>query len=303
MTPTPDAPASRGDTPSRTDSAAAPPDAPCEDRFVALDGGRVFVRRWDPPGPGRVDGGSLAAPAPILMLHDSLGSVDIWRDFPSRLCRGTGRPVLAYDRLGFGKSDPRVGRPSLDFVAEEVPFMLALLRALDVGRFVALGHSVGGGMAVELAAARPDACEALITLAAQIHAEDRTLDGIRAAREQFQDPRQVERLARYHGDKTHWVLDAWIGCWLDPGFLRWSVDRALARVRCPVLAIHGDRDEYGSTSHAHGIGRMAGGPVQVEVMQDVGHVPQREQPEVVVARIARFLATSGNAAAACAPGG
>jgi pimeloyl-ACP methyl ester carboxylesterase len=144
-------------------------------------------------------------------------------------------------------------------------------------------------MAVHCAAAFPTRCEALVTVAAQVFPEDRTLEGIRAAKEQFSDPEQVERLARYHGEKTRWVLDAWIGNWLDPGFASWSLADVRPQVTCPVLAIHGAHDEYGSTRHPELIGRLCKGPVQVEVLPGVGHVPQRERPEQVLGLVAGFV--------------
>lgn len=265
--------------PPATETAVA-----TEDLWVHHPQGRLFVRSWTPAGPAPQG-------SPVVLMHDSLGCVDLWRDFPQRLAAATGRAVLAYDRLGFGRSDARSGRPGTGFVAEEATDYFPVLREqLRLDRFVALGHSVGGGMAIECAAAFPDACEALVTVAAQVFAEDRTLDGIRAARQQFQDPEQVQRLARYHGPRAAWVLDAWIGNWLDPRFADWNLLAALPRVRCRTLALHGSNDEYGSTRHPALIGEHGGGATQVEVLPDTGHVPHRERPDAVLALIAGFLA-------------
>lgn len=255
------------------------------DHAVEHREGRIHARSWTPHAPGDAPAG-----APIVLFHDSLGCVELWRDFPPALAAATGRRVVAYDRLGFGRSAPRRTRPTLDFVAEEArEYFPALRGPLGLERFVALGHSVGGGMAIECAAASAGDCEALVTLAAQVFAEERTLQGIRAAREQFRDPAQVQRLAKYHGDKAPWVLDAWIGNWLDPGFATWSVADVLPRVRCPVLTLHGDLDEYGSTRHAELIGERSGGPTRVEVLAGIGHVPQRECREHVLAAVTAFL--------------
>jgi pimeloyl-ACP methyl ester carboxylesterase len=260
--------------------------APPEDRWVTTPAGRLFTRTWHPAP-------ATDAPA-IVLLHDSLGCVELWRDFPAQLAHATGRPVVAYDRLGFGRSDARTGRPSLDFVAEEAAHHFGpLLDQLGLARFVACGHSVGGGMAIECAARFASRCEALVTIAAQVFPEDRTLDGIRAARAQFREPAQVERLSRYHGDKAGWVLDAWIGCWLDPGFAAWTLTGVLPQVRCPVLAIHGEHDEYGSTVHPRLIAAHGGGPVDTSIMADTRHGPHRERPEAVLARMAAFLKAAG----------
>ena len=261
-----------------------------DDRWVTLPQGRIFTRRWSPPPPP----GATAQP-PIVLFHESLGSVALWRDFPATLCAATGRAVLAYDRLGFGQSDPHPGAQPLDFVAEEARSTLPALRAqLGIDRYVALGHSVGGGMAVHCAAADAGGhCQALVTIAAQACVEERTLQGIRDARDQFRsNPSQLERLARYHGgdqSRARWALNAWIDTWLHPDFAGWSLQSALARVTRPVLALHGALDEYGSTEQAVRIARWAAGPARVEILLGAGHVPHREQPQAVAGLVAGFV--------------
>ena len=256
------------------------------DHWIASAGGRLFARQWPAP--------EAASPAaPIVLMHDSLGCVDLWRDFPALLAAASGRRVFAYDRLGFGRSDPRAARPSFAFDAEEATTGFAALRAqMAIDRFAVVGHSVGGGMAVEIAAQWSPACEALVTLSAQAFVEQRTLAGLREARVHFEDAEQVRRLARYHGDKADWALDAWLGTWLDPAFREWSLDAVLPRVACPVLAIHGEQDEYGSPAHPKRIGELAAGTSRVVVLPGVGHVPHREQPQRVVGLVAEFLATT-----------
>ena len=265
------------------------PDIEVLDCWVQHPGGRLFVRQWSPAG--GTAGAEAAKAAPLLLFHDSLGSVELWRDFPARLAARLGRRVVAYDRLGFGRSDARHDRLPLDFVAEEAESVLPCLRqALNLERFVALGHSVGGGMAVHVAARWPEACEALITMAAQAFVEDRTVQGIEQAREAFKDEAQVQRLARYHGEKTRWVLDAWILTWLSPAFAAWSLAPVLPQVRCPALVLHGEHDEYGSARHPDTIGRLCGGPARVEILAGTAHVPHRERPDEVLGHVATFLA-------------
>ncbi|MDR0226648.1 MAG: alpha/beta hydrolase [Burkholderiaceae bacterium] len=248
--------------------------------------GRLFVKRWHARA-----GNSGPAPAPMVLLHDSLGSVALWREFPQRLVEATGRDVLAYDRLGFGQSDPHPGRLESGFVAEEAESGFAALhQALGLDDFVALGHSVGGGMATMVAARYGTQCRALVTESAQAFVEDRTLQGIRAARDDFARPGQMDRLRKYHGDKAAWVLSAWVDTWLSRPFADYRLDEALERVRCPVLAIHGEQDEFGSLVHPERIRDRARGPVEVEIVAGGGHVPHREQPDRIAQRIARFLA-------------
>lgn len=251
------------------------------DIWVDAPYGRLFVRTWSPDVPSGL--------TPIILLHDSLGSVELWRDFPETLCSRTGRKVIAYDRLGFGKSDQRSDKLSLDFVSREAETDFAAVKqGLGVDKFVLFGHSVGGGMAVHCAARFGDACVGLITESAQAFVEDRTVQGIEAARDLFKGAGQVDRLKKYHGDKTRWVLDAWIDSWLDPAFSSWSLKSVLPQVKCPTLVIHGVDDEYGSPVHPELIGELVGGPVQVEIMPDTRHVPHRENASAVIEMVAGF---------------
>ncbi len=254
------------------------------EQYVETEQGRLFLRRWAPPS------ASKRSSLPIVMFHDSLGSVELWRDLPERLVRATGHEVIAYDRLGFGRSDPSAqGLPARTFIPDEASKgFRALHRGLGLDGFIAFGHSVGGAMATVCAAQYAD-CAALISESAQTWGEDRTLEGIRAARENFRDPAQVARLARYHGDKAQWVLDAWIDNWLAPEFQEWQLAPVLPQVTCPVLAIHGDSDEYGTTIHARRIAGDSAGPGTLVIVEGCGHVPHREQPDFVVATIADWL--------------
>jgi pimeloyl-ACP methyl ester carboxylesterase len=195
------------------------------------------------------------------------------------------RPVAAASR-----SDPHPGKLGIGFVADEADSTVPqLCDRFGIGDFVACGHSVGGGMAIEAAARWPERCRALVTIAAQTFIEDRTLAGIRVAQRDFQDPDNLARLARYHGDRTPWVLDAWIGTWLSPAFADWNLDQPLAGVRCPVLAVHGELDEYGSLRHPR---RIAQGRGEALILPGIGHVPHREAEGALVTAIAGFLAVA-----------
>ena len=257
--------------------------------MVSTPDGALYVKRWQPHSAQNV-----ASKAPVVLMHDSLGSVALWRDFPQQLAAATGREVIAYDRLGFGQSDanPKVLKPS--FVENEVQAGFAPIhKALGLSDFVMLGHSVGGGMACMVAAAYPQQCKALITESAQSFVEDRTLEGIREARDNFAQPGQLERLGRYHGDKAAWVLSAWVDTWLTEEFAHYRLDGALRQVHCPVLAIHGELDEFGSLVHPENISNWSQGPSEVEIIAGGGHVPHRELPERINARIAAFLSKIG----------
>lgn len=208
------------------------------------------------------------------------------------MCLESDRPIVAYDRLGFGQSDPSPGKLSLDFIQREAASGFAAVRQnFNFERFILLGHSVGGGMAVNCTATFSDTCTALTTESTQAFVEDRTIRGIEQAKALFEDPIQAARLKKYRGDKAAWVLDAWVNTWLDPAFADWSLKRALPNVKCPVLAIHGMEDEYGSRRHPELIGSLVDGPAQVELLVDTRHVPHREKESVVISIVCRFLGT------------
>ncbi|WP_420799582.1 alpha/beta fold hydrolase [Noviherbaspirillum sedimenti] len=257
-----------------------------EDAWVEHPHGRIFVRTWHPV---KGKDGAVAG-SPIVLFHDSLGCVDLWRDFPALLSESTGRSVIAYDRLGYGKSDPRSGKPSPNFIADEAEtYFPAVCEQLGFKRFIAFGHSVGGGMAVYCAAKFSNACEGLITESAQAFVEDRTVQGILAAKESFKQEGQIARLKKYHGDKATWVLNAWTETWPDPDFSGWSLENVLPKVTCPLLVIHGNHDEYGSLRHPEMIAKRSGGPLRVEIMADTYHVPHREHEQTIIELAKDFI--------------
>ncbi len=254
------------------------------DQYLDVPQGQLFVRQWE--------SNPLDSSPPIILFHDSLGCVELWRNFPEELSAATGRKVFAYDRLGFGRSDQRDDKLDLDFIADEArAYFPAVREQLGFRRFIAFGHSVGGGMAVNCAADFAGDCEALITESAQVFPEDRTLQSIAAAKEQFKDERQVERLKKYHGEKASWVLEAWTDTWLHPGFAAWTLESILPRVTCPTLALHGVHDEYGSSRHPEMIAKLSGGDSRCEIIADTYHVPHRERAEAIVNIVSEFIAT------------
>ena len=254
--------------------------------WIETPHGRLYAKRWE-----------LAAPdarglAPVVLFHDSLGSVELWRDFPERLAAATDRTVIAYDRLGFGKSDPYPGKLALTFISDEAEGGFKAMREkLGFDAFIVIGHSVGGCMSVGVAARYP-ACLAVITESAQCFVEDRTRAGIIEARDNFAKPGQVDRLKRYHGEKAQWVLDAWIKTWLSDEFTNWNLYAELQRVRCPLLALHGQNDEYGSLVQPQRIAEHASGPSSLEIFPDCGHLPHREMPELVLNTVAQWITAS-----------
>lgn len=251
------------------------------DRFIDVPGGQIFSRTWIQ---------ETTSNHPIILLHDSLGCVDLWGSFPSALAEATNRTIIAYDRLGFGRSSARKNLPSLRFVSEEAEiYFPAIKSALKLKEFVLFGHSVGGGMAVTIASQSQNECEAVITESAQAFVENLTIQGIQVAKEKFKDPAAVNKLKKLHGEKVQWVLNAWIDVWLSKDFVGWSLESDLPKVKCPLLAIHGEKDEYGSIKFPEMISSFVGGESQMELIPDCGHVPHREKRELVLALVSSFL--------------
>ncbi|MEQ6916534.1 alpha/beta fold hydrolase [Halomonas aquatica] len=234
-------------------------------------------------------GGAGVTGIPIVLMHDSLGCVALWRDFPERLAEVTGREVIAYDRLGYGRSAPYPGAQPTHFIEEEAETFAVVREQLALERFVMLGHSVGGCMAAAIAGRHVDGCEALVTVAAQAFTEPRTLVGIREAQRDFAMPERMARLEKHHGDKAGWVLEAWVETWHSAPFANWTLDASLAGVRCPTLAIHGEHDEFGSLAQPRRIASLTPGPAEPRILPDCGHVPHRECPERLIEAFRPFL--------------
>ncbi|WP_077285409.1 alpha/beta fold hydrolase [Cognaticolwellia aestuarii] len=250
-------------------------------RFIATPYGEIYIKQWIPEN-------AYDKPA-LILVHDSLGSVELWKDFPAILSERLSRRVIAYDRLGFGRSFARNELPSVNFIEEEALIYFPLIKeALSISHYLLLGHSVGGAMAITIAANDPD-CLGAITISAQAFVEELTLSGISNAKAFFAQPVQMKRLEKYHGKKTQWVLSAWIDVWLSPEFSNWNLAGCITKVKCPVLAIHGANDEYGSVAFPCYIKNNVSGIAQTEIITDCGHIPHKEKQSEVVDAIEQFF--------------
>lgn len=253
------------------------------DHWIKTSKGNLFAREWLYE--------DVRTKAPIILFHDSLGCIQLWRDFPATLSKVTKRNVIAYDRLGFGKSDPQTQEPHIDFITEEAEeFFPQIMKAFGLDQFIAFGHSVGGAMAILCARQCAEKCRAVISESTQAFVERRTLEGISAAKKNFEDPSQLDRIKKYHGDKALWVLKAWTDVWLSPEFSSWSLKDVLPQVRSPLLTVHGDNDEYGSLVFPESIFAWTGGPAEKLIIPACGHVPHKEKEEFVLEKTADFLA-------------
>jgi pimeloyl-ACP methyl ester carboxylesterase len=265
-------------------------------RTLDIEYARVGAQdRPAPPADTRPNGGvapGIPAAPLVVFLHEGLGSISMWRDFPERLCRALGLRGLVYSRPGYGRSTPRAPgeRWGVDFMQRQACEVLpALLDALGVrAPYFLFGHSDGGSIALIHAAAFPQRVAGLIALAPHIFVEDLSVRSIEKARVAYLEGGLRERLARHHDDveSAFW---GWNDIWLAPEFAQWNIEPLLASISCPVLAIQGRDDEYGTMAQIHGIARALPASRLLE-LEECGHSPHRDQPEAVIAATARFTA-------------
>ncbi len=225
---------------------------------------------------------------PIVLLHEGLGSVSMWRDFPQQVADASGAEAIAYSRPGYGRSDPIAGRRSVRYMHEEALETLpALLDALAIDRPILLGHSDGGSIALIHAGGSGRAVRGVIALAPHVKVEPISVASIAQAKLAFQTTDLRERLARHHADvdSAFW---AWNDIWLDPDFLHWNIEEYLPRIRCPILAIQGEQDEYGTMDQIERIGRQAEA-VELVKLAHCRHSPHRDQPAAVLAAVRSFM--------------
>ena len=227
----------------------------------------------------------------ILLLHEGLGSVSMWRDFPARLAKATGSRTVAYSRHGFGRSAPRRSPYGRRFVHEEAFEVIPELRErLGVRNPVLIGHSTGASMALVHAAAGRWPVAGVVAMAPLTTVEGSNVESIVRARTLYETTAWRDRLARHHDD-VDGVFYGWNDTWLRPDFRDWSILEDLRRVRSPVLAILGSDDEYSTPAQVAAIGQNVPDPARFEsiVLSNCGHAPHRDQPEAVLAAVSRFL--------------
>jgi len=240
--------------------------------------------------PGETDSGR----APVVFLHDALGAISLWRDFPERLCSATRRDGLVYDRLGYGRSDPWPVSPGLDFFdVESGQSLPEVLRQAGIERPVLFGHSDGASIALLFAAAFPDVPAAVVAVAGHVFIEEETVAGVEEAAIAWRTTDLPARLARHHGEKAGAVFRFWSETWRDPAFRGFSAVEAIRPLRCPLLVLQGAKDEYASSAQVEAIASAVAGPVRAVLLPGLGHFPHREDPERVIAETARFLEEHG----------
>jgi pimeloyl-ACP methyl ester carboxylesterase len=252
--------------------------------FVQAGGHNLQVMSLDPPG--IPEGGE----ATLVFLHEGLGSIGQWRDFPRQLADATGLGALVYDRYGFGGSDPlQEKRDGMYLQREAHETLPQVLKSCGVDRPILIGHSDGGTIALLFAARFPEQPRGVITEAAHVFIEEVTLAGIRQAVTAFEAGSLREKLERYHGQRTDSMFRGWSETWLVPEFREWTMEECLAEIRCPVLAIQGENDEYGTAAQVQAIAGLVAGPGELLLIPGCGHSPHQQARELVLREMTRFV--------------
>jgi pimeloyl-ACP methyl ester carboxylesterase len=266
--------------------------------YIQWDGQRIALEyQWLRANAGETNetGAKGEAPLPLIVfLHEGLGSLAMWKDFPRQLCAAAHCRGLVISRPGYGQSTPLLPgtRWASDFMERQATEVLpAALAALGVDASAQplwlLGHSDGASIALLYASAFPAQAAGLVALAPHWFVEDQTVASIRALQAPEVQAPLLERLARYHRDPQP-VFAAWSNIWLNPVFRPWSIADRMRRIGCPVLAVQGLDDEYGSLEQIHGIARALPRTRLLELAA-CGHSPHRDQPQALTAVICSFM--------------
>jgi pimeloyl-ACP methyl ester carboxylesterase len=224
----------------------------------------------------------------LVFLHEGLGSLGLWRDFPQQVADATGLPAFAYSRAGYGASDPPPMPRPVTYMHDEADLLPEILAAAQISDPVLVGHSDGASISI-IYAGRGGKARALILEAPHVFTEEMGLQSIARAREAYERGDLRARLAKYHQDvdAAFW---GWNRPWLDPEFRRWNLTEFLPRIEAPVLVIQGEQDEYGTRRQVDAIAQGAT-DVEAVMLSDCGHSPHRDQPDATLRTIAAFLRT------------
>ena len=229
------------------------------------------------------------APRPTLVfLHEGLGSVAMWRDFPSRVAHAINCNAVTCSRYGYGRSDPLAEARTARYMHDEALTVLPeFLDALAIDRPILIGHSDGGSIALIFAGSGLRPVTAVVTLAAHVMVEDVSVASIAAAKTAYETTNLRAKLARYHADvdSAFW---GWNRIWLAPDFRAWNIEEYLPRIACPVLALQGADDEYGTMEQMRRIGEGVR-DVELLALQDCRHSAHKDQPQAVIEAITRFV--------------
>ncbi|WP_438423394.1 alpha/beta fold hydrolase [Aquimarina macrocephali] len=228
--------------------------------------------------------------ATVIFLHDSLGCVELWKDFPKKIALKTGCNIISYDRQGYGKSAPFIAsKRNNNYLKEEAYILAKIIQNLELKNVILFGHSDGGSIALLTAALFPEKVIGIITEGAHVFVEQETINGIKAAVLAYQNTSLKEKLYKYHGDKTDAVFRLWAETWLSETYQSWNIEEYLSKIECPSLIIQGEKDEYGTLDQVNSIVKNTSGYSKALLIPDIGHTPHKENSEIVIDKVSDFI--------------
>jgi pimeloyl-ACP methyl ester carboxylesterase len=237
----------------------------------------------------RLDG--KAGVPTLVFLHEGLGSVAMWRDFPQRVAEASGHPALVYSRAGYGRSSPLTAARRPDYMhVEALTTLPALLDRLAIEQPILIGHSDGASIALIHAGTGVRAVRGLAAIAPHVFVEQLSLTSIARAKHIYESGDLRQRLARFHADVDS-AFRGWNDIWLAPAFRDWDIESFLSTIACPTLLIQGMDDEYGTLAQIDAIEQQVPGRVERVLLAACGHSPQRDQPAATLAALTRFIAS------------
>jgi pimeloyl-ACP methyl ester carboxylesterase len=226
----------------------------------------------------------------IVFLHDSLGSVKLWRDFPEKLAKATNCNALVYDREGHGESSPfHIAKRPKDYLSLGADSLHQILQKLNVKDIILFGHSDGATIALHYAAKYPNYLIATIVEGVHVFVEEETLNGIKEAKLATETTNLKERVAKYHGDKTDMLFKLWIETWLSDEYRSWNIEQDIQSIQSPVLIFQGENDEFGTMEQVNKIKANVNSWVEDYLIADCGHNPHKEQPEFTLKTTTNFI--------------
>jgi pimeloyl-ACP methyl ester carboxylesterase len=255
--------------------------------FLQAGGHRLEYQKHLPSGLSEADAASRPA---LVFLHEGLGSVALWKQFPQQVAESAGCTALVYSRYGYGKSDTLQAPRSVDYMHREALDVLPeVLDRLGIDNPILVGHSDGASIALIHAGSGIRPVRGIVALAPHVFVEDITVKSIAEAGETFRTTDLPERLDRYHDDVAS-AFRGWNDIWLHPDFRRWNIEEFLPGIRCPVLVIQGEDDQYGSAAQVEAIARQASGTVEILMLADCAHSPHQAQKDATLEAIVNFTA-------------
>ncbi len=228
----------------------------------------------------------------LLFLHEGLGSIEQWKDFPEKLCTATKLDGIVFDRYGYGTSTPLQEKRPIDYLNIEGEKNLPLLiEKLNLNQpIILVGHSDGGSIALVYASTQPKNLVGCITMAAHVFVEQISVDGIKTFTKLYEENIKLRNaLKKYHGEKTDSIFYGWSDTWQTKEFRHWNIESLLSKIKCPVLAIQGEKDEYGTAKQVESICKNVKGFSESKIIQNAAHSPHINQPEEVLNTMNQFI--------------